>query len=109
MAIKTKRVDYLNEDIELARFNKALSHPARVAILNYLNKTGKCIVSDLVRHLPIAQATVSQHIKELLDSGFLQVSHKPPKTFYSIDKANWKKAMNMTQDFLNFKFQKPAD
>ncbi len=72
MVIKPKQIIYKQEDIDLARFSRALSHPARIAILNHLNRKGGCNCKTLVELLPLAQATVSQHLKEFLDSGMIQ-------------------------------------
>jgi DNA-binding transcriptional ArsR family regulator len=57
---------------ELARFAKVLSHPARLAILKYLAKTKTCISGDISDYLPLGRTTVSQHLKELRDSGLIK-------------------------------------
>ncbi len=57
---------------ELARFAKVLSHPARLAILKYLAETKTCISGDISDYLPLSRTTVSQHLKELRDSGLIQ-------------------------------------
>ena len=64
----SKAEHFEEKDIVIARFAKALSHPARVAIIRLLSKQEACYCGDLVNELPIAQATVSQHLKELKDS-----------------------------------------
>lgn len=56
---------------ELARFAKVLSHPARLAILKYLSETKTCISGDISDYLPLGRTTVSQHLKELRDSGLI--------------------------------------
>jgi len=56
---------------ELARFAKVLSHPARLAILKYLAETKTCISGDISDYLPLSRTTVSQHLKELRDSGLI--------------------------------------
>jgi DNA-binding transcriptional ArsR family regulator len=56
---------------ELARFAKAISHPARLAILKYLAETKTCISGDISEHLPLSRTTVSQHLKELRDIGLI--------------------------------------
>jgi ArsR family transcriptional regulator len=60
-----KSDQYENEEMLIARYSKALSHPARVAILKLLASQDTCFCGDIVKELPIAQATVSQHLKEL--------------------------------------------
>ncbi len=56
---------------ELARFAKAISHPARLAILKYLAETKTCISGDISDQLPLSRSTVSQHLKELRDIGLI--------------------------------------
>ena len=68
----SKAEHFEEKDIVIARFAKALSHPARVAIIRLLSKQEACYCGDLVNELPIAQATVSQHLKELKDSGLIE-------------------------------------
>lgn len=60
-----------NELQELARLAKAISHPARLAILNYLAETPSCISGDISDHLPLSRSTVSQHLKELKECGLI--------------------------------------
>jgi ArsR family transcriptional regulator len=61
----TKTDTYSTEIIELSGIIKALGHPARMAIVSYLANTPNCITNDIVEELPLSQATVSQHLKEL--------------------------------------------
>ncbi len=57
---------------EIATLAKAISHPARVAILEYLLKANACICNDIVNELPLAQPTISQHLKELKNAGIIK-------------------------------------
>lgn len=84
--------DYSEDEIALARFAKALGHPARIVILNYLSSLDTCCFGDINKELPIAKATVSQHLSELKDAGLIQGTIEPPKVNYCIDKENWEKA-----------------
>lgn len=59
---------------EMASLFKALSHPARIAIIEYLLKVNECICGDIVNELPLAQPTVSQHLKELKNAGIIKGS-----------------------------------
>jgi ArsR family transcriptional regulator, arsenate/arsenite/antimonite-responsive transcriptional repressor len=95
-----KSIAYKEEEILLARFAKALGHPARIAILNFLADSNACFCGEIVDELPIAQATVSQHLKELKAAGLIQGSIEPPKVRYCIDPENWKKAKKLFDDFL---------
>ena len=95
---------YNDKDIRLAKFVRALSHPARVAILKYLKESGTCNCKNLVEKLPITQATVSQHLKELQDSGLIIANNKPPRVWYSVDNENWEMAKSMTMELMNLNF-----
>ena len=70
------------DDVQLARLAKALGHPARVAIVRILLGQGECICGDLVHRLPLAQATVSQHLKVLKDAGWIQGTIDGPRVCY---------------------------
>jgi DNA-binding transcriptional ArsR family regulator len=79
-----------NEKEELtARFAKALGHPTRIKILNYLASLDCCFFGDIHSELPIAKATVSQHLKELREAGLIQGSIEAPKVKYCINRENW--------------------
>jgi DNA-binding transcriptional ArsR family regulator len=71
--------------IELAEFAKALSHPARIAILRTLAERNTCICGEIVDELPLAQATVSQHLKELKAIGLVKGEIDGPRVCYCID------------------------
>ena len=93
---------HYKEDIEvLAMFAKALGHPTRIAIIEHLDKQSCCFTGDLVDVLPIAQSTVSQHLKELKNSGLIEGELEPPKTKYCINRENWKIAKSLFDDFFN--------
>jgi DNA-binding transcriptional ArsR family regulator len=64
---------------------KALAHPRRLAILEILAERGTCICGQLVSELPIAQATVSQHLKVLKEAGFIQGTVDGPRSCYCLD------------------------
>ena len=75
-----------------ALYAKALSHPVRVYILNILSTQACCYSGDLSEVLPIAKSTLSQHLKQLKDSGLIQGEIKPPKIKYCLNKENWDEA-----------------
>lgn len=87
--------EYTTDQEQLARFAKAMGHPARIAILNFLAKQNCCFFGDIHEVLPISKATVSQHLKELKDSGLIQGSIEPPKVRYCINRENWAIAKNL--------------
>ncbi len=90
-----KSTNYQADEVQLARFAKALSHPARIAILRLLASMNTCFCGEIVEELPIAQSTVSQHLKELKDSGLIQGCIAPPRISYGIEPENWKKAREL--------------
>lgn len=84
---------------QLARFAKAMGHPMRLQILQLLASRSICFTGDLVEILPIAQSTVSQHLKELKEAGLIQGEVNPPKTKYCINQENWVKAKRLFAEF----------
>src|SRR5690554_3645060 len=85
----TKTNLFTAEQNELAKVAKALAHPAPVAILQYLLKTNTCINGDLVQELGLAQATISQHLRELKDIGIIQGTIEGVSVCYCIDPSKW--------------------
>lgn len=92
-------IEYHEDTETLARFAKALSHPTRIKILKYLENQSCCFTGDLVNVIPLAQSTVSQHLKELKDAGLIQGELKPPKIKYCINQENWAKAKALFSGF----------
>ncbi len=88
----TKTEVFTANQNRLADLAKAFAHPARVAILQHLAKTQSCICGDLVDVLPLSQATVSQHLKELSRIGIIRGNVQPPRVCYCIDEAVWAEA-----------------
>jgi len=90
----------IKDDAEqLARFAKALCHPTRIAILKHLENQSCCFTGDLVDLFPLAQSTISQHLKELKSAGLIQGELNPPKIKYCINTENWKTAKALFQSF----------
>ena len=94
-----ENIEYDNDLKQMARFAKALGHPTRLLILKYLDNQSCCFTGDLVGVLPIAQSTVSQHLKELKGAGLIQGEVNPPKIKYCINQENWKLAKKLFADF----------
>ena len=94
-----KSIEYDDDIKQLARFAKALGHPTRILILKHLDSQSCCFTGDLVEVLPIAQSTVSQHLKELKEAGLIQGEVNPPKVRYCINQENWDKAKNLFNEF----------
>ncbi|MFV0545778.1 MAG: ArsR/SmtB family transcription factor [Bacteroides sp.] len=87
--------EYTLEQEQIARFAKALGHPARIAILHFLAEQTTCYFGDIHEELPIAKATVSQHLKELKEAGLIQGEIETPKVKYCINRANWELAQRL--------------
>lgn len=82
-----KKLNLFNDQQqELANLAKALSHPARIAILQYLASCKTCISGDISDHLPLSRTTVSQHLKELKDIGLIKGEVEGLKIRYCLDK-----------------------
>ena len=97
----TENIVFKDESKQLARFAKALGHPTRIAILKHLENQSCCFTGDLVDIFPLAQSTISQHLKELKNAGLIQGEVNPPKIKYCINKENWKTAKDLFQGFFN--------
>lgn len=88
----SKKDKFAVEDIWLADIAKALSHPARIKILKILTQMDSCMVGSLVDQLPLSQATVSQHLKELKRVGLIDGEIYGPKICYCVNSKNLTKA-----------------
>lgn len=92
--------DIFNTELqELARFGKAISHPARLAILQYLAQTESCISGDISDHLPLSRTTVSQHLKELRDMGLIHGEIDGLKINYCLCSTDINKYMGLFESF----------
>jgi len=100
MAI-TKVNEFDIKEQKIAEFCKALGHPARIAIINFLIKKKECICSDVVNELPLSQSTVSQHLKELKKSGLIRGDIDGPRVCYCIDRKRWNEAGKTIHLFLS--------
>ena len=87
-----KKESFSSDEIQLADFAKALSHPARIAILQTLAKRNTCICGEIVEVLPLAQATVSQHLKELKKAGLVKGEVDGVRSCYCINNEVFNKA-----------------
>ena len=93
----TKTDNFTTTQNELASLAKALGHPARVAIIEYLANSNSCVCGDIVDVIPLAQATVSQHLKELKQAGLIQGSIEGNTICYCINGDTWKKFSSMLE------------
>ena len=97
-----KKEEFTQKEQDLAEFAKALAHPARIAILKVLAQRNECICGEIVEILPLAQSTVSQHLKELKNAGLIYGSVDGPRSCYCI---NWKAFEKLMGEF-SFLFNK---
>jgi DNA-binding transcriptional ArsR family regulator len=88
----TKSEEFSVKDNRVARYAKALSHPARIAILKLLIKKQACICGDIVDELPLSQSTVSQHLKELKEARLIKGDIEGATVCYCIDELEWQRA-----------------
>ena len=85
-------VNYTVKEEVLAKYAKALSHPVRIRILNFLESQACCFTGELTEEIPMAQSTISQHLKELKDAGLIQGDVMPPRVKYCINQKAWAEA-----------------
>ena len=98
---KSKNSEFSQEFQVIARFAKALSHPARVAILETLAEKNSCICGEIVEVMPLSQSTVSQHLKELRDAGIIDGTIQGPASCYYIDFSMLKKNFELLNKLIN--------
>ena len=96
----TKTEQFSIEQNELALIAKAIGHPARIAILEHLYKTHGCVCGDIVNEIGLAQATISQHLKELKEVGLIKGSTEGSSICYCIDNENLNKLSNLINNFV---------
>ena len=94
------------EDVKIARFAKALGHPARIAIIRHLASHETCYFNEISKELPLADSTVSQHLTELKKAGLVQGHFDPPRVQYSMNFENWKIARKFLKEFTKIKILK---
>lgn len=92
---------FSDEDNRLAKYAKALAHPARIAILKLLLKKQACICGDIVDEIPLSQSTVSQHLKELKQAGLITGDIEGVKVCYCVDEQEWKMAQSILTDLFD--------
>ena len=85
----TKKEIFTDKQNKMAQMMKALAHPARIAIIQQLIKSQACICGDLVEELGLAQATISQHLKELKNAGLIKGNVEGTSICYCIDGKVW--------------------
>ncbi len=94
-------MEKIEEFSELAEIAKALAHPVRLYILNFLLEQECCYTGKITEILPFSQATISQHLKVLKDVGLIQGEIETPKIRYCLNHSNWEKAKELFNNFFN--------
>lgn len=95
----TKTDLFTKQQNEIASMAKAIAHPARIAILQYLVKKNACVCGDLVEELGLAQATTSQHLRELKNAGIIQGAIEGVSVCYCINPKIWKQYKELFNSF----------
>lgn len=85
-------ISYSEDEELIARYAKAISHPVRVRILLFLESQSCCFTGELTEEIPMAQSTISQHLKELKEAGLIQGDVMPPRVKYCINQKAWEEA-----------------
>jgi predicted transcriptional regulator len=104
----TKTEIFTNEQNKLATMLKALAHPARIAILQQIINANACICGDLSTELGLAQATISQHLKELKTAGLIQGTIEGVSVCYCVEPKAWKLLSELLGDFFSL-YKEPGD
>jgi DNA-binding transcriptional ArsR family regulator len=94
----SKTENFTTQQNELAILAKAIGHPARIAIIEYLLKTDSCICGDIVNELPLAQPTISQHLKELKNAGLIKGNIEGTSICYCINEEGFNKLKGFFQN-----------
>ena len=94
----SKTEEFTKAQNAVAALAKALGHPARIAILQHLLKVQACVCGDIVNELPLAQPTVSQHLKELKNAGIIKGTIEGNAICYCIDESTWNRYKNILEN-----------
>ncbi|MEL7530238.1 MAG: metalloregulator ArsR/SmtB family transcription factor [Bacteroidota bacterium] len=97
----TKSEIFSTEQNQIARLAKTMGHPARIAIMQHLAKVNACICGDLVEEIGLAQPTISQHLRELKNAGFITGNIEGTSVCYCINKEKWTEIEKIISSFMN--------
>jgi DNA-binding transcriptional ArsR family regulator len=97
----SKTTHFSKSQNRLAALAKAIGHPARIAILEFLIKQNSCICSDIVDELPLSQSTISQHLKALKEVGIIKGEIEGSSVCYCIDEKVWKECVQYLSAFFD--------
>jgi ArsR family transcriptional regulator len=96
-----KKGKFASDQNRIASYARAIAHPARVAILETLAERTACICGEIVEVMPLAQSTVSQHLKELKDAGLIKGEIEGPRSCYCLDLDRLREAAQLLNGFFN--------
>lgn len=96
----SKKEEFTKQQNQLAGYAKALAHPARVAIVEYLSSSNTCVCGDIVDVLPLSQSTVSQHLRELKNAGLVKGEIEGTSVCYCLDEKGWSEMQTLLGGFL---------
>lgn len=96
----SKKEEFSVKQNKLAEYAKALAHPARVAIVEYLATSNACMCGDIVDVLPLSQSTVSQHLRELKNVGLVKGKIEGTSVCYCLNEKGWNEMQSMLGEFL---------
>jgi len=96
----SKSIYFSEEQNRMASLSKALGHPARIAIIQYLISNRTCMVGALAEELPLSQSTISQHLKELKSIGIVRGEIEGSSVCYCIDDKNWKELTQLLRELI---------
>lgn len=97
----SKTEGFSKQQLELAEIARALAHPARIAILQYLARVNACIGGEIVGALPLAQPTISRHLKELKAVGLIKGEIDGVRVNYCIDRERWEEVQRLMNGFFS--------
>lgn len=97
----TKSFHFSEQQNQLALYAKAFAHPARVAIIQQIIKNNTCVVGTLADVLPLSQSTISQHLKELKQTGIIKGEIEGPSICYCINQDNWNNVKKVLISFFS--------
>ncbi|MEN9444076.1 MAG: hypothetical protein RIS47_966 [Bacteroidota bacterium] len=100
---------FTEKQLQISRLAKALSHPVRVFVIQFLAEQSCCYSGDLTDILPIAKSTLSQHLKELKEAGLIEGELETPKIRYCLHKENWEIAKENLKSFINIDISCSSD
>lgn len=101
MGLVTSINSYSQNQVAVSKIAKAIAHPARIAIIELLNKND-CTCSDIVNELPLAQSTVSQHLIELKKAHLINGIDRPPKIVYKLNKEVYNESKELLNSFFSY-------